>query len=146
MSFAIDANVLIYASDRASPWHAPVRRFLDHACAGPELMYLPWPTLMAYLRIATHARVFAVPLAPAEAQANVSQLLALPHARALGEADGFWASYLETASAFVTRGNAVPDAHIAALLLQHGVRTLYTRDADFRRFPGLRIKDPCAEP
>ncbi|MEO8503922.1 MAG: TA system VapC family ribonuclease toxin [Acidobacteriota bacterium] len=145
MSFALDANVLLYASDQGSPWHAPARRFLDEACAGPELMYLPWPVLMAYLRISTHARVFALPLAPAEAQGNVSELLSLPHVRALGESDGFWTSYLQSASAFVTRGNAVPDAHVAALLLHHGVRTLYTRDADFRRFPGLRVKDPFAE-
>ena len=75
----------------------------------------------------------------------MSELLALPHVSALGEADGFWIHYLETSKAFVTRGNAVPDAHIAALLLQHGVRTFYTRDADFRRFAGLRVKDPCAE-
>jgi hypothetical protein len=25
---------------------------------------------------------------------------------------------------------------------QHGVRTLYTRDADFRKFPSLDVRDP----
>jgi len=38
----------------------------------------------------------------------------------------------------------VPDAHLAALLKQHGVRVLYTRDADFRKFPFLDVRDPFA--
>jgi predicted nucleic acid-binding protein len=40
------------------------------------------------------------------------------------------------------RGNLVPDAHLAAILKQHGVRTLFTRDTDFRKFPFLDLRDP----
>jgi predicted nucleic acid-binding protein len=40
------------------------------------------------------------------------------------------------------RGNLVPDAHLAALLRQHGVRRLYTADTDFHRFPFLEVSDP----
>jgi predicted nucleic acid-binding protein len=39
-------------------------------------------------------------------------------------------------------GNLVHDAHIAALLLEHGVRELWTADRDFSRFPGLRVRHP----
>lgn len=41
-------------------------------------------------------------------------------------------------------GNLVPDAHLAALMLEHGVATIVTRDRDFRRFRGLSIDDPFA--
>jgi len=44
----------------------------------------------------------------------------------------------------ITRGNLVPDAHIASLLRQHGIRELYTRDRDFRKFDFLRVYDPFA--
>jgi len=54
------------------------------------------------------------------------------------------ASTCEVAGSFPVRGNLVPDAHLAALLKQHGVRTLYTRDADFRKFPFLDVRDPFA--
>jgi len=40
------------------------------------------------------------------------------------------------------RGNLVPDAHAAAILFQHGVRTLYTNDRDFRKFESLDVRDP----
>jgi predicted nucleic acid-binding protein len=39
-------------------------------------------------------------------------------------------------------GNLVHDAHIAALLVEHGVRELWTLDRDFTRFGGIRIVDP----
>jgi len=43
------------------------------------------------------------------------------------------------------RGNHVPDAHLATILRQNGVRTIYTADADFRKFPFLEVVDPFAE-
>lgn len=41
-----------------------------------------------------------------------------------------------------TKGNSVPDAHLAALLSQHGVVKLYTHDRDFRKFSFLDVRDP----
>jgi hypothetical protein len=40
------------------------------------------------------------------------------------------------------RGNLVPDAHLAALLRQHGISRLYTHDRDFRKFDFLEVIDP----
>lgn len=39
-------------------------------------------------------------------------------------------------------GNLVHDAHIAAVLVEHGVREIWTADRDFSRFPGLKVHDP----
>lgn len=144
MSFAVDANVLLYASDGDSPFHRVALRFLEHCAQGPELVYLPWPTLMAYLRIATHPSIFARPLSIEAAMENVEALLARPHVRVLAEADPFWGTFRDVATSVVARGNGVPDAHLAALLRQHGVRDIYTRDRDFRKFDFLRVRDPFA--
>jgi hypothetical protein len=38
----------------------------------------------------------------------------------------------------------VPDAHLAAILFQHGVRVLYSNDRDFRKFGSLEVRDPFA--
>jgi toxin-antitoxin system PIN domain toxin len=97
---------------------------------------------MAYVRIATHPRIFAEPLAPAEALENVDALISLPRVRAIGEGEGFLADYRQATNGLVVRGNLVPDAHLATLLRQHGVRRLYTTDADFRRFAFLDVRDP----
>lgn len=144
MSFSCDVNVLLYASDSSSDVHQKARGFLNQATAGGDLFCLGWPTVMSYLRISTHPAIFSSPLTPAEALRNVDALVALPHVRLLSEQDGFLETYREVAGAFPVRGNLVPDAHVAALLRQHGVRTLYTRDADFRKFAFLDVRDPFA--
>ena len=142
MSYSLDVNVLLYASDRSSDRHARARSFIESCASGPEILCLAWPTLMAYLRIATHPRIFAAPLTPDEALGNVSGLIELPHVRAVSELEGFLDAYRHVAGETPVRGNLVPDAHIAAILFQHGVRTLYTNDRDFRKFRSLDVRDP----
>ena len=144
MSYSLDVNLLLYASDRSSDRHEAANRFVESCAAGPELLFLAWPTLIAYLRIATHPRIFAAPVSPDEAMANVSALLALPHVRAVSELEGFVDAYKQVTGELIVRGNLVTDAHLAAILFQHGIRTLYSNDRDFRKFTSLDVRDPFA--
>jgi hypothetical protein len=145
MSFAFDVNILLYASDSSSPYFERARSFIESCITQKEIFAVAWPTVMGYLRIATHPAVFDQPLSPDEAMANIETLLSLPHARFLSEEEGFWAVYRATTSEVPTRGNLVPDAHLAALLRYHGVKTLYTHDRDFLKFPFLDVRDPLAK-
>jgi toxin-antitoxin system PIN domain toxin len=97
---------------------------------------------MAYLRISTHPSIFAHPLTPEDVLGNIERLLSLPRVRIITEQEGFLAIYQKLNTQFPIRGNLVPDAHLAALLLQHGVRTIYTSDMDFRKFDFLRVRNP----
>ncbi len=135
-------NLLLYASNRSSDRHERARRFVETCAAGPEILCLTWPTLMSYLRIATHPRIFAAPLSPDEALGNIAALVALPHVRVISELDGFLDAYRRVAGDMSVRGNLVPDCHVATILFQHGVRTLYTNDRDFRKFESLDVRDP----
>ena len=66
---------------------------------------------------------------------NVSALLALPHVRAVSELDGFAEAYTHVTGDLVVRGNLVPDAHLAAVLFQHGIRTATQPIATFASSP-----------
>lgn len=142
MSYAVDVNLLLYASDASSQFSTRARAFLEECAAGPEVLCFAWPTLIAYLRLATHPAIFASPLSPADAEANVESLLALPHVRVLAEQEGFWDVYRAITKDLAVRGNDVPDAHLAAMLRQHDVPTLYTNDRDFRKYPFLKVVNP----
>ena len=144
MSYSLDANVLLFASDRTNARHAVARDFLDSCASSPELLCLTWPTIMAYLRIATHPSIFSAPLSPDEAMANIQALLDLPHTRVVSELDGFISAYLHVTGGTVVRGNLVPDAHVAAILFQNGARTVYSNDRDLRKFEVLDVRDPFA--
>lgn len=142
MSFSFDVNILLYASDNSSPYFKRAKSFVESCIAQQEVFCLGWATVMSYLRIATHPAVFDHPLSPDEAMANIEILLNLPHARFLSEEEGFWDAYCATTAEVPTRGNLVPDTHLAALLRHHGVKTLYTHDRDFLKFPFLDVRDP----
>jgi hypothetical protein len=142
VSYSLDVNILLYASDRTSDRHVRARDLVEACAAGPEILCLAWPTLMSYLRIATHPRIFAAPLSPDEALGNISALIGLPHVRAISELDGFLDAYKHVAGEMPVRGNLVPDAHVATILFQHGVGTIYSNDRDFRKFPSLDVRDP----
>lgn len=47
MSFGIDVNVLLYASDRGSPFHPAAAGFLQKCAAEPEVFCLAWISLLA---------------------------------------------------------------------------------------------------
>ena len=142
MSYSVDVNILLYASDAASPFGPRAKAFLADCVAGGDLFCLAWPTVVSYLRLSTHPSIFRSPLSPDDAVANVDGLLALPHVRALGEDEGFWEVYRSVTRGLAVRANLVSDAHLAAILRQHGVRTLYTNDVDFRRFSFLDVRNP----
>ena len=144
MSYSVDVNILLYASDQSNPRHEAALRFIEERAESPDLFCLAWLTLISFLRIATHPRIFMNPLSPEEALTNVEMLLSLPRVWVLTEAEGFLEVYREVTGSFPVRGNLVPDAHLAALLRQHGVRTIYTTDADFRKFTFLKVKNPLA--
>ena len=142
MSATVDVNVLLYASDESSSFHTKATELLERLARGPDLLYLLWPVLMGYLRLATHPAIFPRPLPVETATANVSQLLGLPHARALREGDDFWRMYSAVTSGVVVRGNLVSDAHLVALMRENGIGTLWSHDRDFRKFEGVRVRDP----
>jgi predicted nucleic acid-binding protein len=44
------------------------------------------------------------------------------------------------------RGNLMHDLHTAALMREHGISRIITRDRGFHRFPFLDVVDPLREP
>lgn len=144
MSVTVDTNVFVYASNPRLPEFERTSALLTHLATGPALVVLLWPTLLSYVRLVTGSFVFPQPLTHAEAVANVSDLLDRPHVRAVGEVDGFWDTYQRVAAPVAPRGNLVTDAHLVALMHQHGVSRIWSRDRDLRKFDGITATDPFA--
>ena len=58
----VDANVLLYAVDEQSHFHAVARTWLEEAMNGTERVGFPWVSLTAFQRIITHPRATPSPL------------------------------------------------------------------------------------
>jgi toxin-antitoxin system PIN domain toxin len=139
----VDANILLYAVDEASPQHDRASRWLEAALNGSRRVGLPWSSLTAFVRIATHPRALAAPLGAAEAWTYVEEWLDAPAAwlpqpgRAHRDILGRLVRELDL------RGNLVPDAVMAALCIEHGL-SVVSADSDFARFRELTWINPVA--
>ncbi len=144
--FVVDTNVLVYAADQDSPAHSRCREHLLEWRAQGEPWYLTWGIVYEFLRVTTHPRVFRTPWTQSESWSFVDAVMASPALSLLTESDRH-ASHLARLIEDVPEltGNLLHDAHTAALMLEHGVRTVYTRDTDFHRFPGIEVRDPLSD-
>jgi hypothetical protein len=137
----VDANLLLYAANRDAPEHGPARSWLDDRLNGTTRVGLPWPSLLAFVRIASNPAIMKKPATPSDAFRQVREWLAcetawipLPgtrHAEILGE-------LLDQP---LVTSRQVPDAHLAALAIEHGL-VLCSTDGHFARFPRLRWENP----
>lgn len=137
----VDANLLLYAYDASSPEHEVARRWWEGRLSEPQPVRLAWVTVLAFLRISTHPRVFESPLDLEEASAHVAAWLHQPMLGLLEPGARHWEILERLLREARASGNLVTDAHLAALAVEHGA-TLYTTDRDFARFEGLRWSNP----
>ena len=139
----LDANVLLFAVDSTSPFHRPAREWLTAALNGDRRVALPWPTLLAFVRISTHPRASEQPLQPELAWEHVRGWLDRDITWVPNPTDRHAAVLGDLVTRYQLRGNLLPDAHLAALALEHGL-AVCSADSDFARFTELRWINPLA--
>ncbi len=140
----VDANILIYAHVSSFQQHEGARVWLDNQLNETTRVGLPWPSLLAFARIVTNTRIFERPKSAVNTWKQIEAWLDCPsawipqpgehHRKILG-------SLINQQNII---GNLVPDAHLAALAIEHGL-LLCSTDGDFARFHGLKKKNPFPE-
>ena len=141
----IDTNLLVYAHVTSFVQHDAARAWLDERLNGSAPVGLAWPALLSFVRLVSNPRVFERPEPLEHAWKQVEDWLDSPRAWVPQPTDRHRAVLSSLLTQVGGRANLVPDAHLVALLKQHGVRTLYTRDTDFRKFASLDVRDPFAQ-
>jgi toxin-antitoxin system PIN domain toxin len=141
----VDTNVLVYAADADSSFHAACRDWLERQRGRADAWYTTWAILYEFLRVTTHPRVMRRPWSAPGAWEFIAALLASPglgvlvptqrHAEIVAQVIGELPHLA---------GNLLHDAHTAVLMREHGIRRIVTRDTDFHRFPFLEPIDPLS--
>ncbi len=139
----VDANILLYAEDALHPYNERARKWWDGQLSGSDPVCLCWPVLSAFVRISTNPRVFERPLSLEKAISRVQSWLDQPCTRIVRPTERHWTVFRQMLSEGQATANLVPDAHLAALCIEHGC-TLASTDRDFSRFPKLKWQNPIA--
>jgi len=140
----VDANLLVYAHVGSTLANPKARAWLNRRLNETSQVAMPWPSLLAFVRLVSNPRVFARPLTVPQAWAQVESWLAVPTVWIPEPTERHKETLASLLGKEAFRSNLVPDAHLAAIAIEHGL-TLCSADGDFARFAGLRWENPLAQ-
>lgn len=139
----VDANILLYSVDGASPFHDAALEWLTRQLNGPRRVGVPWQSLSAFLRISTHPRAAETPLSPEEAWSYVDDWLSAETTWIPGPTERHVEVFASLVLRYQLRGNLISDSELAALAIEHGL-TICSADTDFARFDEISWVDPLS--
>lgn len=139
----VDANLLVYATTTSLSQHEAARTWLDERLNGTAPVGLPWPSLLAFIRLVSNPRIFERPRPILDAWRQVEAWLDCSPAWIPQATERHREVLRRLLEASAQRSTLVTDAHLAALAIEHGL-ILCSTDGDFARFPGLRWENPLA--
>jgi toxin-antitoxin system PIN domain toxin len=137
-----DANLLLYAYDRESPFHDKAKNWWRVCLSGRESVGLALPVVFAFVRIATSPHGFEQPMTLQNVRMRIDSWLKRSVVKVLQPNADHIGDVLDLLAAMGSAGgNLTTDAQIAALALSHRA-IVHTADHDYRRFPGLKCHYP----
>ncbi len=102
---------------------------------------MPWTCVLGFVRLMSSRRVLTAPMGPEEALDQCRQWIGQPNARILVPGPAHLDVLASLPGGPAIGSSLVTDAHLAALAIEHQAE-LHSNDWDFRRFSGLRWRNP----
>ena len=138
----LDANILVYAANKDSPYHANAKGVIKRVNSGEIQACLSSQVLAEFYATATNPKKIGQPLRPEEAAEAVKGYLESDIPK-LYPKESTLRLTLELAKRYQVRGLDYFNAQIVATMLENRVRTIYTaNEEDFERFEEIEAVNP----
>ncbi len=132
---------MLWAHHRQFPLHEPAKQWWETTLTDVPIVGVPWPTILAFVRVSTHPRALSHPVDVDTAYGVVEGWLKRPNVTTPVPTEGHVALFGSMLRRGKASGNHSTDAHLAALAIEWGMEVV-SADRDFERYPGLRWRDP----
>ncbi|MER6946898.1 type II toxin-antitoxin system VapC family toxin [Nonomuraea sp. NPDC000554] len=136
-----DINVLINAFRPEAPDRERCHAFVTEMVRGDSSYAVSDFVVNGFVRTVTNRRVYVDPDPLDRALKFADIYRNQPHAVVVSGGDRHWEIFTRLCEQAGVAGNLVPDAYLAALVIEHGCEFV-TCDKDFARFEGLRLRSP----
>jgi len=134
----LDTNVLVYAADASFPLHNAARAVRDHAVSERTKVRLCYSVLLEFFAVVTDSRRVGNPLSPTEAWHEVEAYLNT--FEVLYPDEGTFAQLGKLVDHYKIVRQTVFDVLIVAMMIQHGVKGIYTDNRrDFATFDEIKV-------
>jgi len=139
----VDANVLVYAHLRQSPYHAASESLLTRAQEDGLELCVASQVLAEFYSVITDPRKVSAPFSPDEAATAVERIIALPGMSILPVPTDVPARWVSLARERGTKRAHVFDLQLIATMQANNVRRIYTYDrGHFSGFDGIEVLTP----
>lgn len=138
MRYTLDTNILVYAADKSFPLHLQAVKIRDRAVLERGSVCLCFPVLLEFFAVVTDPARVRFPIKQDEAWEEVIAYVdAFP---VVYPDERTWDELSKIVSQYGIGRQDVFDALIVALMIQHGVKGIYTANRkDFSRFPEIEV-------
>jgi hypothetical protein len=140
----VDANLVLWAHHSSFAEHAVANAWWNATLSNVPFVGIPWPTVLAFLRVSTHPHALERPAGISEAWSVVRGWFERSNVRHPVPGDQHSELLGTLLVGTHATGDHTSDAHLAALAIEWGLE-LVSSDHDFARYPGLRWRDPLAD-
>jgi toxin-antitoxin system PIN domain toxin len=137
----VDVNLLVYAHRPEADRHEEYRAWLEDAADGDQPLGLIDAVMAAFVRVVTHPGIYRVPTPLPAALSFVAALREAEASIRITPGERHWEIFEDLCLRTEAKGNAVPDAFLAAIAIENRAVWL-SADRGFARFPGLDWKHP----
>ncbi len=139
---AIDTSLLVYAHRAATPEHDAARAALERASRERSGWGTAVSCVAEFWSVVTHPAAAGRPSTPEEARGFLQALVEDAELELWSPGPGFADRLLQMATELGITGARVFDLQIALTAFDNGATELWSHDAGFATFPGLRTRDP----
>ncbi|MGB7159416.1 MAG: TA system VapC family ribonuclease toxin [Tepidisphaeraceae bacterium] len=139
---AVDTQLLVYAHRGEMPLHEKALTALVGLASSGDPWAIPWPCVHEFLNTVTRPRLFDPPSTLDDGFAALDRWRDSATLHFIGEGLDHYERLRQVSVAGAIAGPLIHDARIAAICLSHGVKTLWSVDRDFSRFPSFRASNP----
>ena len=136
-----DVNLLIFAYHEQSPYHEAASQWWEGLINGDEIVGIPWAVTMGFVRQMANPSILETPMSPSESLERVQSWFQYAHIQPFDPGSDHLTNLRNFFDAVDGGAKLVPDAHIAALAIEHQA-VVHSHDSDFGRFPGLQWHNP----
>ncbi|NOQ36392.1 MAG: PIN domain-containing protein [Methylococcaceae bacterium] len=139
--YLMDVNIFVYAHREDTPNHAIYRQWLESVINSQAAFGYSELVLSGFMRVVTHPKIFENPSSLSSAISFTEQIKNANNAVCLAPKTMHWKLFTECLNQINATGNDIPDAYHAALAMEWNCEWV-TADKGFKRFKGLKVKDP----
>ena len=139
----LDTNILVYAADITSPFHAACKKLREQGMTGDISLCVSPQVLFEFFAVITSSKRVTQPVKPQQAIKEMTKYLKVNYIMKIYPKSNVIEKTVELCQKHKIKSQEIFDVQIVTTMLSNGITKIYTYDTShFSRFEEIEILTP----